>query len=114
PNDASSLHVGDLDGSSTSLGSNWNATVTARVHDSNEGAVSNATVTGSWSTGGSSECVTSGDGICNVTSPNLRKRIGSTTFTVTDVTHATLTYSPSANHDPDGDSDGTSITVSKP
>jgi hypothetical protein len=30
------------------------------------------------------------------------------------VTHATYTYQPSSNHDPDGDSNGTVITVNKP
>lgn len=44
----------------------------------------------------------------------IRKRNGSVTFTVNDVTHATLTYESAGNHDPDSDSDGTSITVSKP
>jgi hypothetical protein len=34
------------------------------------------------------------------------------TFTVTDVTD-TLTYQSGGNHDPDGDSNGTSITVPK-
>jgi hypothetical protein len=45
---------------------------------------------------------------------NIHKRNSSTTFTVDDVSHASLTYDSSANTDPDGDSDGTSITVSKP
>jgi hypothetical protein len=36
------------------------------------------------------------------------------TFTVTDVSKAGMTYNPGANHDPDGDSNGTVIVVSKP
>jgi hypothetical protein len=36
------------------------------------------------------------------------------TLTITSVTHAALTYDAGANHDPDGDSNGTSITVPKP
>ena len=36
------------------------------------------------------------------------------TFTVTDVEHSSLPYDPTLNHDPDADSDGTTITVSKP
>jgi hypothetical protein len=35
-------------------------------------------------------------------------------LTTTGVTHATLTYSSAANHDPDGDSNATSIIVNKP
>ena len=35
------------------------------------------------------------------------------TFTVKNVEHATLIHDATANHDPDGDSDGTTITVSK-
>jgi hypothetical protein len=33
-------------------------------------------------------------------------------FTVDSVDHAALLYDPGANHDPDGDSNGTSIIVS--
>jgi hypothetical protein len=33
---------------------------------------------------------------------------------VTNVSHASLPYQPADNHDPDGDSNGTAITVSKP
>jgi hypothetical protein len=35
------------------------------------------------------------------------------TFTVNGIAHATLAYAAGENHDPDGDSDGTTITVSK-
>jgi hypothetical protein len=38
----------------------------------------------------------------------------SVTFAVDGVAHSSLTYDATDNHDPDGDSDGTSITVSKP
>jgi hypothetical protein len=36
------------------------------------------------------------------------------TFTVVTLTHATLTYASADNHDPDGDSNGSSITVKRP
>ncbi len=36
------------------------------------------------------------------------------TFTVQDVAHPAFVYQPADNADPDGDSDGTSITVSRP
>jgi hypothetical protein len=37
----------------------------------------------------------------------------SVTFTVTNIT-SSLTYAATSNHDPDGSSNGTSITVIKP
>jgi hypothetical protein len=40
--------------------------------------------------------------------------VASATFTVSSATHVSLTYQASDNHDPDSDSDGTSITVNKP
>jgi hypothetical protein len=36
------------------------------------------------------------------------------TFTVTSVTRTGSTYTAAANHDPDGDSDGTAIVVFRP
>ena len=42
----------------------------------------------------------------------MRKNNGTVSFAVEDATDS-LAYVPSSNHDPDGDSDGTTITVSK-
>ena len=54
-----------------------------------------ATVSGTWTAGAADTCVTGADGRCSVTSDNLnRKKVGNVTFTVTGVTHATLTYQP--------------------
>lgn len=113
--DSSTMHVGDLDGISINNGSTWQAQVTITVHDGAENIVTNATVTGSWSggTSGSDSCTTDGSGQCTVTSDSMPKRNGSATFTVDSVSHSSLTYDSSANHDPDGDSNGTSITVNK-
>lgn len=113
---ATTLHVGDLDRSSTLSGSKWNATVTVYIHDANEKLVSNAKVSGKWTNGatGTVSCTTSTSGVCQVSKTGLAAKTTSVTFTVTGVTHATLTYNSSANHDPDGDSNGTVITVSKP
>ena len=36
------------------------------------------------------------------------------TFSVTSIAHATLRYAPAQNADPDGDSNGTQITVCRP
>jgi thermitase len=111
------LHVGDLDGVGANVNSkNWKATVTTTVHDATHNPVANATVSGSWSGGysGSASCITDSTGRCSVTTGSISKTKGSVTFTVSNVTHATLTYKSSDNHDPDGDSNGTQITVYKP
>jgi hypothetical protein len=116
PPPANPLHSGDLDGSSANSGKNWKATVVITMHDGNHAPVANATVSIQWSGGasGSSSPVTDANGRCTVISGNISKQSLSATLTITSVTHATLTYSAAANHDPDGDSNGTSITVNKP
>jgi len=88
--------------------------VTITVHDSNHRPVANATVSGSWSSGGSGSCTTNGTGQCAVSRSTIPKSTRSVTFTVVSVTHATLTYNAPDNHDPDGDSNGTVITLSRP
>lgn len=112
------MHIGDLDGSSSWYWGTflWQATVTIEVHDAGHAVVANATVSGTWSGGysGSGECTTGSNGRCSITSGTIRRAQSSTTFTVNNVTHSTLTYQPADNHDPDGDSDGTSISISKP
>ncbi|MDF2466242.1 MAG: h16 [Ramlibacter sp.] len=114
------VHVGDLDASRTGNKTGWNATITMTVHAAHDAGqvpvpVSGATVSGVWSGGysGNSSCTTGTTGQCYVASGNIAKRKNSATFTITNVSGA-LTYQPSGNHDPDGDSDGTRITVLKP
>ena len=112
------VHIGDLDGSSASAPrSRWDATVTVTVHDAADNPVTGATVSGTWSGGanGSGSCLTDGSGQCIVTKTNIKTSASSATFSVTDVTLATPSaYNAGANHEPDGDSDGTIITVSQP
>jgi serine protease AprX len=112
-----SMHIEDLDGMSTSQGSTWTATVTALVRDSGGAAVSGATVSFSYSgrdVSGIGDCVTGAPGTCSLELIGIRKRTGTVIFTVTNVISPSLTYDPAANADPDGDSNGTAITVSKP
>jgi len=116
---STSNHVGNLDGMSSSNGNTWSATVEITVQDANGGPVNGATVTGRWSVNNlnSSQCTTGdlgGNGTCIVLVPSLRRGTKSVTFTVTNVTMLDRTYDPSANQDPDGDSNGTSITVRRP
>jgi subtilisin family serine protease len=115
---AGTVHVGDLDGESVKLErSKWKALVTITVHDAGEGLVAYATVSGTWTQNGTVvgnyACVTGGSGQCTIDSGQLPGKSPKATFTVDSVTHSDYTYDAAANHDPDGDSDGTSITVSK-
>lgn len=113
---AGSIHVGDLDRATTSSGNGWTASVTAAVHDAADNAVSGATVSFTWSGGHSAAgtCTTGTNGACQATTPTIHKKNGSVTFTVTGVSHTLSTYSPTDNHDPDAESNGTSIVVAKP
>jgi hypothetical protein len=110
------MHIGDLDGVATLLAKSWTATVTVRVEDAAHFAVSGATVTGAWSggTSGTGSCTTGASGTCTITKTNIAKRRSSVTFTVTGVTKTGASYSGAANHDPDGSSTGTVITIAKP
>ena len=115
-NPSDTAHVGDLDGSATGQKGQWQATVTVTVHDAAEQAVGNAVVSGNWSGGftGVDSCTIGANDQCSVTSDLVGKKNASITFTVSGVTEITQTYEPSANHDPDGDSNGVAITVNKP
>jgi hypothetical protein len=114
PGPLSSVHVGDLDGSSRLTGKNWQASVVIRVHDSNHSPVANATVGGIWSGGFSGSCVTDATGSCTITSPKITSGTTAVTFTVGNVAYSTIQYLAVENHDPDGDSYGSSIIVQKP
>lgn len=59
------------------------------------------------------QACTDNSGQCAINENNIRSG-DSITFTVTGVAHDAFTYDAPGNHDPDGDSNGTSITVSKP
>jgi len=110
------LHIGDLDRSSAPSGTKWNATVTILVHNNLEQAVTNATVTGKWSNGasGTITCTTNASGICTVTKTGLSRSTSSVTFTITNITKSSLVYNAASNHDPDGESNGTTIVILKP
>lgn len=111
------MHIGDLDATVSSNGSTWSAIIDVTVHDGNHQPLNGATVVGRWNVSGLNvdECTTGelgGNGTCIMLAPSIRKK--SATFTVTGVTMAGQTYQATANHDPDNDSNGTSITAKKP
>jgi len=114
PPPPSPFHVGDLDRSATKSGSRWTARVTIGVHTSNHGALAGALVSGGWSSGGTATCTTGTNGRCSLSRTKLPGTTTSVTFTVTSVAWSGGTYVPSANHDPDGESDGTTISIAKP
>ena len=114
---ASTLHLGDLDGISVikkGKSSRWQAIVTVAIHDLGHNPIANATLSGTWSEGTNGTVVgtTGGDGTVTFSTRSMKGNT-SVTFTVGTVTHATLTYEQLENHDPDGDSDGTTIVISK-
>jgi PKD repeat protein len=100
------VRVGGLSSSASLRRGGWTATVTITVRDGALALVSDATVTGSWSTGAGSSCITGAGGTCTV-SLNLGKKATSVDWTVGGITHATLTYDPLGNL-------ATFITVNSP
>ena len=115
PVTGSSIHSGNLDAASTSSGSRWNAIVYVTVHDASEMPIQGVAVSGNWSSGttGSGSCTTGADGTCSISRNNLKTSVGSVNFSVSLLSFS-LPYQSSVNHDPDGDSNGSSITVLKP
>jgi hypothetical protein len=108
------IHVGDLDGAATKGSGTWTASATVRVDTAAHGTQAQATVRGTWSSGASGTCVTGGSGTCAVSSGAIPRSAKAAAFTVTSVTAGPAIYVPAANHDPDGDSTGTSITIARP
>ena len=113
---ANAVHVGDLDGTATLTTSTWTAKVTVSIHKTNHGAGAGALVAGTWSDGttGSSNCSTNAKGTCTFTKAKIPGTTTSVRFTVTNVILILSPYLSSMNHDPDGDSTGTTIVVSGP
>lgn len=102
------VHVGDLD-VTKSGNKRWTAYVTVSTHDSNDANVSGVTVSGSWSDGTAGSCVTN-QGTCTVSRGTKADSLG---FSVSNISGGNAEYDASANHDPDGDSNGTSIAINK-
>jgi hypothetical protein len=107
------IHVGDLDGASTTTQKSWNANVTIEIHTGNHGRVGGVTVSGVWDDGSPGMCVTDGFGRCSVSWGGIPRKLSSASFTVTGATQASFVFSPGANHDPDRDSNGTVIVIKR-
>jgi lysophospholipase L1-like esterase len=100
------VSIAGLSSSASLRKGGWTATVTISVQDGQLAAVDGATVTGNWSTGAGSSCLTGAAGTCTI-SLNLGKRATSVTWSVAGISYATLTY------DPDGNA-VSSITINRP
>jgi len=109
------MHIGNLDGSSIRNGPTWQPVVTITVLDYKQDPVNGVTVAGAWSNGesGLGTCMTTSNGMCQVIGNAIRNRYSPVTFTVDIVSGGTLTYKQADNTDPDGDSNGTTISVSR-
>jgi hypothetical protein len=113
---APSLHVGNLNGVAASNGNTWTATVQITVHDWRHNLVTGATVQGTWNgTGPNATCTTTtgGNGVCSVVLSSIPNSTKAVSFAVTGMTLSGYVYKSSANHDPDGSSNGFSITVKR-
>jgi len=108
-----SVHVGDLDDTSAPLATGWRAQVRILIEDQGRAVVPGAVVTGKWPNGTTGTCTTNVSGLCKI-GRKLAKWKLAIVFTVTKVTSAVGAYKPADNHDPDGDSTGTKITLVKP
>ena len=110
------FHIGDLDKASVLVTTtSWKATVTIYAHNTSETPLSGVKVNISWSGGatGTTSCTTNTSGYCSV-SKSLSTSKASITLTVTNATKSSYTYSAISNHDPDGESSGTVILISRP
>ena len=105
------MSVADLDATAKSKGKNWTATVTITVKDVNGTPVSGVSVEGIFDSSAAS-CTTGSTGQCSL-SKTLSTSVSSTTFSVTNLSASGYVYNAAGNSDPDGDSNGTTITVNK-
>lgn len=113
PDAGTELFISDIDGVTGTNGWFWTAYITFTVQDNAGNPIAGAVVDGGWSVNALASCTTDSAGQCTVNKQDLRRWNSSVTFTVTNVT-GSLPYNEALNADPDGDSDGTIITLIKP
>jgi aqualysin 1 len=102
------IAVKNIAGTSGKSGRNWRANATATIYDVKTTAVmANVTVTGSFSPGNTSSCVTSGSGSCTLSSGPISTTFISTMFTVGNVSATNMIYDISQNAN-------SQITISHP
>jgi hypothetical protein len=109
------MHVGDLDDTSVLLSSTrWRARATIRVHDGAHANLAGVVVRGRFGPQGAVvSCTTGTAGACSLRR-DLKKTKASIVFVVLGLSRSSYDYVATDNHDPDGDSNGTRITVTRP
>ena len=109
------IHIGDLDGTRSVSKKNWSASVTVAVHDASEKLMSGAVTTGGWSLGATGTVPARRADRASARSARAESALGTTsvTFTVSGVTLTGYGYASGANHDVDGGTNGTTITIVK-
>ncbi len=100
------MHLASATGSATVRKSGWTAKVAVQVADPQGLPVSGATVSGTWSTGGTGTCVTQSPGTCSF-SANLGSKTSSVTWTVNSIVAAGYSYNATDNL-------LSAVTISKP
>jgi serine protease AprX len=113
PPPPNSAHVGDLDDTSFLVTNGWKAQATIRINTEAEAPLSGAVVIARWPNATTMSCTTDANGVCRITRKFGTRKL-SVLLTVVNVVPPTGTYAPADNHDPDGDSDGTTISLSRP
>ena len=110
-----SIHVGDLDDTSITLTSTkWRARAQIRVHDGTHATLSGVVVRGRFGPNGAIvSCTTGTAGACTLKRDLKSSRL-SIQFVVVSLSKSTYSYIAANNHDPDGDSNGTTIVVTRP
>jgi len=104
------MHIADLDASATNQQDLRAALVQIGVHTSRHMPLGNVVVTAAWNDGLQVSCTTTLNGYCAVQrSFSPSKPV--TSLTITGVTHQIYAYTAASNHDPDGDSNGTTISI---
>lgn len=106
---ATIVAVKSMSGSATRSGGNWKAYALVTVRDVATGAaVPNASVSGSFSPGGSSKCQTGSNGSCTLTSAAIKNNAASSsTVSATGISGTLMTYDATQNS-------VTQIVISKP
>ena len=106
------MHVGDLNATRVIQQSSWSTAVTITMHDEGHRPLANAVVKASWNGGTAVSCTTGAAGSCVLTRSKI-PRNASMKLTVLGASNSNYSYAPGGNHDPDGGSNGTTISISR-
>jgi hypothetical protein len=108
-----SIHVGNLTGTAGGSGNTWSATVEIAVHDDKHAFLDGVLVSGSWNGSSTTVTCTTSSGTCSVVLPAIPNATKQVSFAVSGMARTGYVYAAAANHDPDGSSNGFSVTVKR-